>query len=166
MPSLARLYTAAGQTIVIGKELGDGGEGVVFAVEGDSNLAVKIYHEDKRASRADKVAAMTLAGWHMTAKNVAFPIDSLFDQNDEFVGFTMRRVGGHQPIHNLYSPTSRKTSFPNTNNFRFLLRTASNIARSLANVHGTCCVVGDINHSGILVANDATATWIDCDSFR
>jgi DNA-binding helix-hairpin-helix protein with protein kinase domain len=167
MRSLARpLRTAAGQTIVPGKELGDGGEGAVFEVEGHSNLAVKIYHEAKRASRADKVASMTSAGWHTTAKNVAFPIDPLFDQNNKFVGFTMRRVVGHQLIHNLYSPTSRKTSFPNTNNFRFLLRTASNVARSLANVHNTGCVVGDINQRGILVANDATTTWIDCDSFQ
>jgi DNA-binding helix-hairpin-helix protein with protein kinase domain/Tfp pilus assembly protein PilF len=166
MANLTGLHTAAGQTISLGKEIGDGGEGIVFAVEGSSHLAAKLYREDKRASRADKVAAMTAAGWHATARNVAFPIETLFDQNGRFIGFTMRRVGGHQPIHNLYSPTSRKTAFPNTNNFRFLLRTAANIARSLANVHHTGCVVGDINHSGILIAHDATATWIDCDSFQ
>jgi DNA-binding helix-hairpin-helix protein with protein kinase domain len=166
MAYVAKLRTAAGQTIVLGKEIGKGGEGAVFAVEGASNLAAKIYHNNIRASRADKIAAMTSAAWHTTARNVAFPIDALFDPKNAFAGFTMPRVGGHQPVHNLYSPTSRKTSFPTTNNFRFLLRTAVNIARSLANVHGTGCVVGDINHSGILVAHDATATWIDCDSFQ
>jgi DNA-binding helix-hairpin-helix protein with protein kinase domain len=166
MTNLAKLHTATGQTIVVGKQLGKGGEGAVFAVEGHSGLAAKIYHEDKRASRANKIAAMTSARLHAAAANVAFPIDLLLDHHDEFIGFIMRRVSGHHAIHNLYSPTSRRMAFRNTNNFRFLLRTALNIARSLANVHHAGCVVGDINHSGILIAGDATATWIDSDSFQ
>jgi DNA-binding helix-hairpin-helix protein with protein kinase domain len=166
MPSLTNVYSAAGHSILIGKELGKGGEGSVFAIEGHSQLAAKLYHKDKAADRAEKISAMTSARWHVAATNVAFPIEPLFDQTKHFLGFTMRRVGGHHPIHNLYSPTSRKTSFPKTNSFPFLLRTAANIARALADVHRTGCVVGDINHSGILIADDATSTLIDCDSFQ
>ena len=47
-----------------------------------------------------------------------------------------------------------------------MLRTALNIACGLASVHATGCVVGDINHSGILISNNALATLIDCDSFQ
>jgi DNA-binding helix-hairpin-helix protein with protein kinase domain len=84
---------------------------------------------------------------------------------NQFVGFTMPLVPGNKPIHDLYSPTSRRTEFPKAT-FPFLIRTALNIAKGLAKVHATGCVVGDVNHSGILISDDALATLIDCDSFQ
>jgi DNA-binding helix-hairpin-helix protein with protein kinase domain len=158
-------HTFGGREIVLGRELGRGGEGNVYEVQGVLELAAKIYHQNKAGDRAEKISAMTSAKWHTLAPNIAFPIDALYEHGNRFVGFTMRRVGGQQPIHALYSPTSRKSSFPEAG-FKFLIRTALNIARSIANVHNTGCVIGDINHSGILVANNATATLIDCDSFQ
>src|SRR5258708_662552 len=77
----------------------------------------------------------------------------------------MPLVGGHKPIERLYSPTSRKTDFPKAT-FAFLVRVALNIARATAKVNATGCVIGDINHSGVLVSDDATVTLIDCDSFQ
>jgi DNA-binding helix-hairpin-helix protein with protein kinase domain len=108
---------------------------------------------------------MVAANWHATTKQVTFPIEPLFDPSGKFVGFTMRRVGQQTPIHNLSSPTSRKTLFPQAN-FPFLLRTALNISRAVASVHQTGCVVGDINQSGFLVGTDARTTLIDSDSFQ
>jgi DNA-binding helix-hairpin-helix protein with protein kinase domain len=159
------VFLSNGQAITLGKELGRGGEGAVYELQGTADIAVKIYHQDRAAARASKITAMTSADLHSFAPNVAFPKDALFDRGKRFVGFTMRRVGGHHPVHNLYSPTSRKTAFP-TASFRFLLRTALNISSSIASVHRAGCIVGDINHSGILIANNATATLIDCDSFQ
>ena len=92
-------------------------------------------------------------------------MDALFGIGGQFVGFTMPLVSGNKPIYSLYSPTSRQTEFPKAN-FPFLIRTSLNIARALANVHATGCVVGDINHSGILISEKAIATLIDCDSFQ
>jgi DNA-binding helix-hairpin-helix protein with protein kinase domain len=156
---------SSGQQIALGKELGRGGEGSVYEIHGLSDIAVKIYHQDRAGVRAGKIMAMTAAKLYTAAPNVAFPIEPLFGQGSRFVGFTMRWVGGHQPVHNLYSPTSGKSAFPNAN-FEFLARTALNIAFSIASVHRAGCVVGDINHSGILIANNATVTLIDCDSFQ
>ena len=50
--------------------------------------------------------------------------------------------------------------------FRFLVRTALNLANSVAAVHSSGCVIGDINHSGILISEEALATLIDADSFQ
>jgi DNA-binding helix-hairpin-helix protein with protein kinase domain len=82
MSNLAKLHTATGQKIMVGKQLGRGGEGAVFAIEGCSGLAAKIYHEDKRACRSDKIVAITSSGLHATAANVAFPIDLVLDQRE------------------------------------------------------------------------------------
>ena len=156
----------AGRPVPVGDLLGRGGEGAVHAVTSVAGLAAKIYNtEAMAADRREKILAMVEAGWHAKARHAAFPVDALSDASGRFVGFTMRKVNGHKPIHELYSPTSRKVEFPKAD-FAFLLRTAVNFASTLAGIHATGCVVGDVNHSGVMVAQDATVTLIDCDSFQ
>src|ERR1700682_5130523 len=96
-----QIRASNGRQIELGKELGRGGEGNVYEVRGAADIAAKLYHQGYADSRAEKIIAMTSAKLHTNASNIAFPIDSLFDTRNQFVGFTMRRVGGHQPIHNL-----------------------------------------------------------------
>jgi DNA-binding helix-hairpin-helix protein with protein kinase domain len=150
--------TQNGRSVVLGNELGKGGEGIVYEVQGDVALAAKLYHKDKAAERQQKIEAIAAAQWHKTTSCVAFPIDALLTAQGHFLGFTMTRIARNKPIHDLYSPTSRKTSFPRAN-FPFLIHTALNIATAVANVHHTGCVIGDINHSGILIADNA---WCSC----
>lgn len=157
--------TGNGTKVRLGAVLGKGGEGTVHAVEGEPGHAAKLYLSGLAAERRDKIAAMVAAGWHAKSEFVAFPVDTLFDRAGVFAGFTMRKVGNHKAVHQLYSPTGRKSAFPNAT-YPFLVRTVSNIARAMANVHATGCVVGDVNHSGVLVAEDATVVLIDCDSFQ
>lgn len=158
--------TSTGRTVQLGAILGRGGEGIVKAVQGDQNLAAKIYHASVAAERRDKVLAMVDAGWHASARFVAYPMQALFEpRSGNFAGFTMRKVGGHKAVHQLYSPTGRKTAFP-TATYPLLIRAVANAARAMASVHATGCVVGDINHSSVLVAPDATVTFIDSDSFQ
>jgi DNA-binding helix-hairpin-helix protein with protein kinase domain len=159
------LRTQSGQQVVLGSELGKGGEGKVYHVRGSSNLAAKIYGPDKAAKRQAKVEAIVAEQWHKSVIGVAFPIEALYATANQFVGFTMPLVPGCKPIHDLYSPTSRRTEFPKAT-FPFLIRTALNIAKAFSKVHATGCVVGDVNHSGILISDDALATLIDCDSFQ
>lgn len=159
------LLNSKRERVLLGAELGRGGEGAVFSLDGDATVAAKIYLSGRADERREKILAMVAGRWSERSPNVAFPIDVLFDTSQRFVGFTMRCIDKQKPIHSLYSPTSRKTEFPKAN-FRFLIRVALNIARCVANVHSTGCVIGDINHSGILVAEDATVTLIDCDSFQ
>lgn len=155
----------AGRTLSLGKRIGKGGEGEIFAVEGDADSAVKIYRQDLRLQREPKVRAMVDAGLAGTTKLVAFPSAVATDARGAFVGFLMRRVNGYQPLHELYSPKSRRTAFP-TADYRFIVRAALNVARAVAQVHKTGCVIGDFNHSGVLVSNEATVALIDADSFQ
>lgn len=149
----------------LGKLLGRGGEGAVFEIVGEPDLVAKIYHPDKARERQQKIAAMVASGIQTQVSNAAFPLSPLYEGAGTFAGFTMRRIGKQKPVHQLYSPASRRNEFPNAD-YRLLLRTALNIARAVAAVHSTGCVIGDLNHSGILVGADATATLIDCDSFQ
>jgi DNA-binding helix-hairpin-helix protein with protein kinase domain len=156
--SAARLLrTGQGHQITLGKELGRGGEGSVYEVLANNIIAAKLYHPNMAAERQQKIQAMVAAGLHKTATTAAFPIDTLFAHANQFVGFTMPLVNGKRPIHELYSPTSRRTRFPKAN-FKFLVRTSLNIARGVNDVHSTGCVIGDVNQSGVLIASDAIAT--------
>ena len=56
-------------------------------------------------------------------------------------------------------------TFPEAS-YRFLVHAALNTARGVASVHKAGCVIGDINHSGVLISNQAIAALIDADSFQ
>jgi len=47
-----------GQIVTVGRSIGKGGEGEVFALEGRAKEALKIYKPDLRAARESKVRAM------------------------------------------------------------------------------------------------------------
>ncbi|SEQ63713.1 protein kinase and helix-hairpin-helix DNA-binding domain-containing protein [Pseudomonas cuatrocienegasensis] len=155
----------AGKSADLGKRLGRGGEGDVYAISGLPDQAVKVYKENLRGSRETKVRAMVEGRLSEKSSLVAFPVAVVTDDSGAFAGFTMRLVSGFRPIHELYSPKSRKIQFPKAD-YRFLIRTAQNVARAVATVHQAGCVIGDFNHSGVLVATDATAALIDADSFQ
>lgn len=160
------LLTSTGISVRLGSVLGRGAEGIVREVEGVPDRAAKIFLPGKAKVRHDKIVAMIAARWHSTSNFVAFPIEALFDPSTKaFAGFTMRKAAGHRPVHQLYSPTDRKSKFPSAQ-YPLLVRAAANMARAMASVHSENCVVGDVNHSGILVAQDATVTLIDSDSFQ
>ena len=161
----SQLFLDDGGLIGLGERIGRGGEGDVHAITGDPIHAVKIYTVKEIAERQAKVAAMVRAGLAARSDLVAFPVAIVNRAGGKFAGFTMRRVTGRKPLHELYSPGARKAAFPRAD-YRFLVRTAANIARAIGAVHETGCVIGDINHSGILISDTATVALIDADSFQ
>jgi DNA-binding helix-hairpin-helix protein with protein kinase domain len=87
------------------------------------------------------------------------------ERNGSFRGFRMKLVQDHKPLHELYAPGPRKHNFPQAD-YKFLVRTAANLARAAADVHQSGCVIGDVNHSGALISAKATVSLIDADSFQ
>jgi DNA-binding helix-hairpin-helix protein with protein kinase domain len=158
--------------ILIGRErasvaelIGKGGEGEVYAIKGRSGQAVKIYNTGLRAKREDKVRAMVGEGLAVKTNLVAYPCEVVTDHKGNFLGFVMRLVSDYRPLHELYSPKDRRRYFPKVD-YRFIVHVAANVARAVGKVHQTGCVIGDLNHSGVLVAQDATVALIDADSFQ
>ncbi|MHB9476715.1 peptidoglycan-binding protein [Mesorhizobium sp. W016] len=161
---MTTLRSGEGEVVHLGAEIGRGGEGTVYSIQGKPGFAAKIYKPELAPERQVKIVAMTAARWQ-TSHFVAFPVDTLFNASGMFCGFSMPKVGSHRAVHELYSPTGRKSAFPQAT-YPFLVRCVVNIARAMAGVHATGCVIGDINHSGILVSKTATVTLIDSDSFQ
>ncbi|MDK1376474.1 MULTISPECIES: protein kinase domain-containing protein [unclassified Sinorhizobium] len=159
------VVSSDGRRLTLGGLLAKGGEGAVHHIVEAPDLVAKIYLRGKAGDRREKVEAMVSAHLHMNTSFVAFPVDILKSQRGDFLGFTMKKVNGFKSVHDLYGPASRKTEFP-TADANFLVRAAINLARAIASVHATGCVIGDINHSGVLVSEKALVTLIDSDSFQ
>lgn len=163
---MSTLYTASGQRLLLGKEIGRGGEGAVYEVQGSPGQVAKLYHKPAPPIKAKKLRLMARAGTDRLQQVTAWPLTTLSDRSGGPVrGLVMRRIQGHRAVHLLYNPRSRLEKFKRAD-FRFLVHAAMNVARAFVVVHQHGHVIGDVNHSGILISEGATATLIDCDSFQ
>lgn len=151
-------------TIVAGRELGRGGEGAVYELTGRPGLALKLYFEPD-AARKSKITAFVRGGFTAACPSAAVPRTLVRASDGAFVGFTMRMVDGSRPLHDLYGAASRRRHFPGAD-WRMIVRAAANVARSIAEVHGAGLVIGDINHSSMLVSQRSLVTLIDADSWQ
>lgn len=158
-------YFEGARPIRLGPRIGKGGEGEVFALEGDAARAVKLYHPARASEREAKIAAMVRSRLATAAPSVAFPLAIVRTNVHRFAGFIMPRVFEAKPLHDLYAPGPRKIHFPEAD-YRFLVRAALNAARAVAAVHQTGCVIGDVNHSSFLISKEALVALIDADSFQ
>ena len=156
---------ADGKPLPLGKRIGRGGEGDVYLVDDGTLRAVKFYTISDPTTRELKIKSMVENRLSAKTTLAAFPLATASLRDGRFAGFLMNLVSGHKPLYEIYSPGARKKNFPRAD-YRFLVRAASNIARAVGSVHQADCVIGDINHSGILVSDKATAALIDADSFQ
>jgi len=159
------LIDSQGRRIRIGQLIGRGGEGAVYEVEA-SNLVAKVYHAPLSPERSEKIRLMASLRNDQLLRLTAWPIDLLsLDGSHAPVGLLMPKIAGRTDIHNLYSPKSRRTEFQQAD-WRLLIRAAANTARAFGVVQEVGCIIGDVNHGSVLVAQDATVRLIDCDSFQ
>lgn len=159
------IVDSRGRPVPLGREIGKGGEGAVFEVKSDDRCVAKIYHQPLNDDKADKIRLMANLRNDRISGLAAWPIELLLRRSGEPIGVLMPKIVGRKDIHHLYSPKSRRADFQRAD-WRFLVRAAANTARAFAAVHEAGCVIGDVNHGGILVAQDATVKLIDCDSFQ
>ena len=153
--------------------LGTGGEGSVYPLTNITNntlgtansLVAKIYHPDeqKRPAREAKCQAM-LASVPKT-DSIIWNLGNLYTPDGKFAGYLMRRL--HMDTYRTFMEVAhtrqRRQKFPNWSILHSLLM-ARNLAVAIDAVHTAGHIVGDINESNVLVANDATVRIIDADS--
>ena len=165
MTALVSLRNSKGNPVVLGSEIGRGGEGGVYEVDNQPHMVAKIYATPPDRNHAAKLLAMVAAGNERISKLAAWPTDLVNNRGGSAIGFLMPKVVGFKPVFELYGPKLRLKQFPKAD-WRFLVRAASNIARAFSVVHAMGHVIGDVNHGNLVVGQDATVRLIDCDSFQ
>ena len=155
-----------GREAGLGRCLGQGGEGAVYAVPMWPRSVAKIYARRPDDQTQMKLAAMVQLGTEELASFAAWPQRLLLDaKTGSVLGFLMPRVDAHREIHALYGPTDRKVAFPDAS-WAFLVRAARNLAAAVDAVHRHGHVIGDVNQGNVIVSRKATVRLIDCDSFQ
>ena len=152
------------QPVTLGRELGRGGEAVVYEVAGRSDLVAKIYHSAPGVVYQTKLRALVSVSSADLLRFAAWPAALLYD-NQLLRGFTMPRISGFREIHALYGVAHRRREFPSAD-WQFLVHAALNCAVSVGAVHQRGFVIGDVNQKNVLVSPQATVRLLDCDSFQ
>ena len=157
--------------VILDQKLGAGGEAAVFTVLRKPDVVAKVYHR-RTGERAGKLQSMlanapsdpTAGKGHVS---ICWPTALLFDWRKTCAGFLMPRVdfASTVPVFRLYNPRDRQRVSPGFT-WRYLLRTAFNLASAVEAIHARGCVIGDFNESNVLVTNTALVTLVDCDSMQ
>lgn len=158
---------SSGTRILLGRKIGSGGEGDVYEILPlHLNVVAKIYHKPLEAHKQEKLLLMA-RGCNDELKSIsAWPTDVLHArEGGPVVGFLMPKISDYEPVHKVYGPLHRKEHFPHAD-WRFLVRTAKNLAAAFFVIHKFGYVIGDVNEGNILVNNEACVRLIDCDSFQ
>ena len=181
---------SAGQVIELAKELGRGGEGVVFDINCRPNQVAKIWHRPNRADSnavrayrdagckleimvANRPEIRTNGGGLFTQKHpfISWPDEILYNRNDEVVGFLMPKVDRsrfYESFH-YFIPTARQdmeTELNKTFRDKDFLLMARNLAEAVAEVHKSGYIIGDVNEKNVLINDQARVILVDSDSMQ
>ncbi|MBP0600747.1 helix-hairpin-helix domain-containing protein [Herbaspirillum sp. LeCh32-8] len=160
------LFTAAGMSISLGRELGRGGEAAVFEVPSANDQVAKVYHKAPDKQKQSKLRYMASTADTELLSYIAWPQATLHSSpNGPVVGFLMKKVTNKEPIHMFYSPAHRRQAHPKAA-WDFLIYVSRNVAASFEVVHSHGFAIGDVNQDSFLVGSDSKVSLIDSDSFQ
>jgi DNA-binding helix-hairpin-helix protein with protein kinase domain len=161
------LFDAISQPVDLGDEVGRGGEGSVYEVQGNSSLVAKVYHKlplpEDQVAKLRSMSAVWSAGLE---KISAWPRTILFDPvHRQPCGLLMSKMEGARPLHELYGTANRRRHYPDAG-WHHLVLAARNAAAAFNTLHGAGIIVGDVNQGNLLVDSKMCVRMIDCDSFQ
>jgi len=159
------MIDSQGRPVRLGRELGRGGEGSVFEVEGAENLAAKIYHRTPlEGEHVEKLETM-VSLWSERLETVsAWPRSLLYKaQNRHACGFLLPRIVAARQLHELYGSSNRRQHFPDAQ-WHHLVLAARNTAAAFESFHSAGIAIGDVNQGNLLVDAQMCVRMIDCDS--
>jgi DNA-binding helix-hairpin-helix protein with protein kinase domain len=158
--------------IRLAEELGSGGEGAVYAVQGIPSIVAKLYY-DPSPQYAHRLSALLeippeewIDGDHLM---LAWPAFRLMDaEQDTVVGHVMYRLPARRAtsLGTLMYADTRRRHFGEVS-WRYLVQVAEDLVRLVDRLHAAGFVIGDLKHDNIVVSpGTGRVTLIDCLSMQ
>ena len=158
------VYDEQRQMIRLGKELGKGGEGSVFATA-TPGIVAKIYKKD-RITREKLNKLKLMISKPPTYPGICYPQKLLYDSRGDFIGYTMPHAQGKELKRKLFVPKKEieKTSphFKRSD----LVAITIDILDKIEYLHKHNIILGDINPFNILVDDQNKVYFVDVDSYQ
>lgn len=153
--------------IVNSSPMAKGGEGSIYAIEGNPNSVLKVFRSDRRTSdREEKLIKMVQYQLNDAQLfQVTWPQDVVYDQNG-FVGYIMPRLKDNQNLNNVYATGA------NQFDLRHRMVIAFNLCVAIDTIHSIHQVCGDLNPQNICVdlnmhsSHALCVTLVDTDSYH
>ena len=164
-----------GRTYSLGEKLGEGGEGTVYSLPGDSGRVAKVYKAehfkdaDARRRTEEKLKVMLAMNMPNTVDGklaLAWPQDILYE-NGRMAGFVMPSVNVKYKIYDIYRNGKKRDAAYPEYNFKYAVQMSYNLAAVVNHLHQQGIVIGDMNPNNIVVdvENGGMVVLVDCDSF-
>lgn len=169
MTQTMTVFDYQGHPQPLGEQYAQGGEGSIYPLAQRPQVMVKLYHEQELAKRGqalqEKVEAMRKIPELVQQPGVCWPLISVFDQNQRWLGYAMYRAKGKAMFLLAHALLYRK-HFPNLDRMH-LVAYLINLVESLKGLHARGVMLGDYNLHNILCdPSSDQVTLIDCDSYQ
>jgi TonB family protein len=169
-------YLDDGRSVSLNTEIGRGAEGAIYASPRDPLECAKIYLKPISAESLKKLTLMVAnpppdptykLRMH---RSICWPTALLYTSPSKAVlaGFLMPKLDLKSFWKALLfmDPQDRTARFGGGFTWKHLVTSATNIASAVAAIHEQGYCIGDLNESNVLIAPNALASVIDCDSFQ
>ena len=164
MPAIGdTVKNSDGQSLQLTNSLGTGGEGTVFETE-DPQLVCKIYHKN-RLNRSAIAKLELMASRTIHHRTICWPVSVAHNVDDEGVGYIMPRANGKELRRSVYIKELLIQSFPHWTRAH-VVKLTSTILNAIAYLHKMNVLLCDINPGNILVQDESTVYFVDCDSYQ
>ena len=145
------------------KSIASGGEGAIFTTD-IPNVVAKIYKPEK-IDRAKYEKLKLMLTKSIDCEGVCFPLAIVYNQQNEFVGYLMKKAQGKELQKSVFIPQLLKKNFPNWKK-NDTVTLCITILSKLQYLHDRNIILGDINPNNILVVSPKEVYFVDTDSYQ
>ncbi len=157
-----KFYNSQGEEIQILRELGKGGEGIVFLTNNQN--VMKIY-KSQTLIEEKKNKIELFASKKLIYNGICLPSEIVLNNMGKFVGYIMPKAEGYEMQTCIFQPNLLKLKFPSWTRIN-LANLCLTILDKINFLHKNEIILGDINPFNILIKSDTEVYFVDTDSYQ
>ncbi|MCQ2248390.1 MAG: hypothetical protein MJZ50_05195 [Treponema sp.] len=141
-----------------------GGEGTIYKTNLSNGLVAKIYKEGK-VTRRKEAKLQFMVSNHLHHEGICFPVDLLYNQRGEFVGYLMPLAKGDTLKNSFFGKPQFLDHFSDWKKYD-VVELALTILKKMKYLHDRGIFIGDIKGENILVVDSKEVYFVDTDSYQ